>query len=284
MLFLLEIKKDKTDVEDIIVSNLLDKEKHIHSYVSFSLNYFFNIDEDKDGDIKKSIKNKNDFPSEYENAIPIGNIPFINAWLEIFKGIKNQNPIEIPPILRTDEFLKRKYSIVKKENIPTSGYYFIKDASELKVFSYNGNLEYLFSDETIWDSKKDTFLDFSLQLDKSHYYQVSEVVNILSEYRVYIINGEIENIQNYNGDPTLFPDINLIRKANLLYSTQKDYPKSYSLDIMITPKGTSIIEIHNFTSLGLYSTLWGTNLLYAYRDGIDYLVNYNTNPIEFNNF
>ena len=40
-------------------------------------------------------------------------------------------------------------------------------------------------------------------------------------------------------------------------------------------EGTAIIEVHNFTSVGLYTTLWGTDLLYAYRDGIDYLVNDN---------
>jgi hypothetical protein len=88
-------------------------------------------------------------------------------------------------------------------------------------------------------------------------------MDIHAEFRVYIIDGEIVSIENYNGDPLVFPDINLIKKANLIYSIQKDYPRSYSMDVMVTDRGTSIIEIHNFTSLGLYSTIWGTNLLYA---------------------
>ena len=52
------------------------------------------------------------------------------------------------------------------------------------------------------------------------------------------------------------------------------------MDLMVSKiKGTAIVEVHNFTSCGLYSTIWGDNLLYAYRDGIDYLINDNK-PIE----
>ena len=32
---------------------------------------------------------------------------------------------------------------------------------------------------------------------------------------------------------------------------------------------------HNFVSVGLYGTLWGNNLIYAYKDGIDYVINDN---------
>lgn len=283
MLFLLEIKNQKAiDVEDVIIENLLRNERYIHTYKKISIDDFYEIETDELGNIiEKRLYDKTHFPKEYEDAIPIGNIPFIDAWLKIFKGIDNQNPIEIPPILRTEEFLKRKYGIFKKEDIPTHGRYFIKDASQLKVFSFEGELEFFFYDG-IWDKKEEG--DNALHLDPTHLYQVSEIVNILSEYRVYIIGGEIQAIEHYNGNPTILPDVDLIKKANLLYSSQKDYPKSYSLDVMVTPRGTSIIEIHNFTSLGLYSTVWGSNLLYAYRDGIDYLIKHNTKQIESNNF
>lgn len=84
----------------------------------------------------------------------------------------------------------------------------------------------------IWTKSENEF-DNSLRLNPNHLYQVSEVVDILSEYRVYIINGNIENIVHYNGDPTIFPDVKLIEEANLLYSKEKDYPKSYSMDVMV---------------------------------------------------
>ena len=114
---------------------------------------------------------------------------------------------------------------------------------------------------------------------KEHLYQVSEILNVQSEYRVYIIDGEIENVCNYNGDPLVLPDVNFIKKANAIYSIQPDYPKSYTIDVMVSDKGTSIMEIHPFISVGLYSTLWGSNLLQAYIDGINYVRKYNTKII-----
>lgn len=268
MFFILQ-KENKFDTDILILKNILDKNKFIHNYNIVSLD-FFNSD------------NIDDYDISLKEAIPVGTIQFVSRWLEIFHGVSEAIPIEIPPCLRTEYFLKRKYSIRTKEDIPQQGYYFIKDASQLKVFSFNGELS-LFIYPEIWTKSENEF-DNSLRLNPNHLYQVSEVVDILSEYRVYIINGNIENIVHYNGDPTIFPDVKLIEEANLLYSREKDYPKSYSMDVMVTPKGTALIEIHYFSSLGLYSTLFGDNLAYAYRDGIDYLINHNTKQTVFSNF
>jgi hypothetical protein len=43
-------------------------------------------------------------------------------------------------------------------------------------------------------------------------------------------------------------------------------------------KGTAIIEVHNFSSLGLYTAIWDRNnndLLLAYKQRIEYLLNDN---------
>lgn len=112
-------------------------------------------------------------------------------------------------------------------------------------------------------------------MDKTHLYQVSSLINILSEYRVYVFGGEIEQISCYNGDCTVFPDINLIKRAVNLVNYHEKHLGSYTIDVAVTEKGTCLLEIHNFTSCGLYSTLWGDNLIYAYKDGIDYLRNDN---------
>lgn len=290
MFFILQKEKDNWDtntkIEIMMIESLLKQTRYTNEYIFMALDDFYEFEEIDDDDFlyipKKKLKNKSDFEVKFENAIPIGTIDFVSTWLKIFKGIERENAIEIPPILRTDEFLKRKYSIRKASEIPKTGRYFIKDATQLKVFSYDGDLEYFLFDE-IFDPPKNE-MDTTLRLDPNHLYQVSEIVKILSEYRVYIISGKIVSIEFYNGEPTILPDVELIKKANMLYSTQPDYPKSYSLDVMVTPRGTAITEIHNFTSLGLYSTIWGTDLLYAYRDGIDYLINHNTQQTEFSNF
>ena len=268
MFFILQ-KENNIDTDILILKNILDNNKFIHSYDFVSLDFF-------------KSDNIEDYDISFKDAIPVGSIQFVSRWLSIFHGISEMIPIEIPPCLRTDYFLKRKYSIRTKEDIPLQGNYFIKDSSQLKVFSYNGELS-LFMHPDIWAKSENEF-DNLLRLNPNHLYQVSEVVDILSEYRVYIINGNIDSITHYNGDPTIFPDVKLIEEANLLYSREKDYPNSYSMDVMVTPRGTALIEIHNFNSLGLYTTLFGNNLAYAYRDGIDYLINHNTKQTLFSNF
>ena len=285
MHFLLEDNKnDKFNYELMLVEEKIRQNKYIHDFEKIDISIFYEYEEDSFGEIIKTnkLKNANDFPEIYKKSIPIGSINFVSTWLKVFYNIDKENPIEIPPILRTDEFLKRKYSIVTADKLPRTGRYFIKDVSKLKEFTYSGDLEYFLFDEMFEPAKSP--YDYSLRINPDHLFQVSEIINILSEYRVYIIDGKIENIANYNGDVTLFPDVELIKKANDLYSTQPDYPKSYSMDLMITPRGTAITEIHNYTSLGHYSTLFGDNLLYAYRDGIDYLLKHNTPITEFSNF
>ena len=293
MFFVIQKEKNNInslDMENNIVLDLL-KNSLIHKYTFMSLEDFYFKEVDENGNLLgKFLLGTDNFPNYLSDAIPIGTLEFVSTFLNIFHQISNLNPIEIPSILRTDEFLKRKYKIVEAKDLPREGNWFIKDVSKLKSFSTNGyGFQYLDLDkilktpkeiETI-KNKKSNYN--SLLLDNTHLYQVSEKVEVLSEYRVYFINGKIINVSHYNGNPCLFPDISLIDKANLLYSTQKDYPKSYSLDVMITNRGTSIIEIHPFACVGLYSNLWGSSLLYAYRDGIDYYINWNTKLEKDNN-
>ena len=273
MFFILQ-KENNCNVLNIeyqIIKELLDKNKYANTYIETTL------DDLKNGAVQKWVGNM------FYNAIPVGTIDFVSIWLnKVHK--KTLNPIEIPPCLRTDEFLKRQYKIVNASQLPQKGKYFIKDVSVLKSFNSNGytDLSQLHLDDILYSSQeieekiKNNNDEFAIFLNKDHIYQVSELVEVLSEYRVYFINGEIENISNYNGDCRLFPDIKLIEKANLIYSIQKDYPISYTMDVMVNNRGTSIIEIHPFTSIGLYSSLWGNNLLDAYRDGIDYYIKHNT--------
>lgn len=251
---------------------------------------------------------------DLSNHYPIGSIPFVESWLRKYHGIKNENPIEIPAYLRTDEFLKRDYRLVRWDEVPTHGKFFLKDASELKKFTYSGYLDNLnLSESGVWvdeaeylklkederrawnieNSQSEDVSDYardvegdgsgldgfgwesSLKLCKQHKYVLSQYRDIISEYRVYVIDNNISAISLYNGDPCIFPDVRLLRKAISLIELNEKWLKSYTIDVMITKEGTSIIEIHDFTSIGLYSTLWGSDLLYAYRQGIDYLLNDN---------
>lgn len=239
------LQTDAMEIEEKIAKEQLDRTKLVHSYRECTLS-------DLD-----SVKEK-DFN-------PIGTIQFVEKYLGI-----TETPIEIPKYLQTEEFLKREYKIVKGKDLPRRGRYFVKNASKLKDFSVNADMEYFLYDEMI-DYKPKSEFDNTLCIKSTDNFVVSEDVKILSEYRLYVFNNVIVAISHYNGNPLLFPDTKLLEKVVMLISYHEKYLKSYTIDVMITKKGTSLIEIHNFTSVGFYTTLFGTDLLYAYKDGIDYL-------------
>jgi hypothetical protein len=250
--FLVQHTKNELELEEQIILSKLKSAKYNHEFEQLTL---------------EEIKTFND-----EGFVPVGTIEFISTYLKNVYGIERENPIEIPKYLRTDEFLKRDYYFTTWDKLPREGVYFLKDASILKKYSGVIRSEY-FIDDTLFEEPAEH--DVSLRLSKDSIYLVSSVFDIKSEYRVYVISGEIENVSYYNGDATLFPDMTLVKKAVSLINMNEKWLKSYTLDIMVGDKGTAIIEVHNFTSVGLYSNIWGNSLLYAYKDGIDYLINDN---------
>ena len=252
--FLLQKKSGCLDNEERFLENELKHSRYMHTYRKITLDELDYIEE--------------------QGLIPVGTIQFVTKYLSKNYGIDSENPIEIPKYLRTDEFLKRDYKIVTWDKIPRTGIHFIKDVSELKSFGQVLNTSF-YSIDDLFNYIKTSEFDATLVLNKEHLFQVSSVIPISAEYRVYVIDGDIENICNYNGDVTVLPDIDLIKKAVSLIKLNEKWLKSFTLDIAVNREGTSILEVHNFTSVGLYSTQWGSSLPYAYRDGIDYLINDN---------
>lgn len=265
MFFILQKEyKEDYDLDIYIVKQILDKNRYTDEYTIADINEF-------ESDVE--------YPKYMKEAIPVGSIKFVEKWLKRFHNIKCINPIEIPINLRKAEFLKRNYQILSKEKIPLSETFFFKDASALKYFSGIVNGERFFRKD-IWNSfPKEN--DPTFYLNPNHLYQVSEVVDIWSEYRIYVQDNKVEAIANYNGDPTIMPDINIIKKMVLLYSMQNDCPMAYTLDVAINEKGTFLLEVHPWISVGLYNSLWSRKLLYAYRYGIDYVLKFNTKIEEF---
>ena len=249
------IQQDAMDIENQLLINEINAQKYIHEYKEISL---------------KSMQNQTDLE---KGRIPVGTIDFVTEYLKRTENFEKENPIEVPEYLRTRDFLKRDYHIVTWDKIPRQGRYFIKDASTLKHFSYCGHLEY-FIQEDMFEQPKNDF-DTSLRLSKDALYVVSEALQVLSEYRVYVIGHEIVAISHYDGSPTIFPDTQILENAVKLIKENEKWLRSYTIDVMVTKRGTSIIEVHNFASVGLYTTLFGSDLIWGYRDGIDYLLNDN---------
>lgn len=169
------------------------------------------------------------------NCIPIGSVEFVSNYMKKYYD-KEIIPLNIPDVLMKDKYLKRDCKILNKVDINITNPTFIKSINTIKGLTdiINKNIEY-----------------------KEDQYFVSEVINIDSEWRSFIYNRELVGLQNYSGDFTLFPDVKLIKEMIRDY---KNSPLAYTLDVGINnDDGTFIIELHNFTSCGLYG--WSNHKL-----------------------
>lgn len=261
----------------------LDKEimdlKYVLSGYAFKYSQEYNEISKEDIKVAKFGKGVN---------IPVGTLEFVSSFLEKVKGSGYMKPLEIPKFLQKDEFLKRDYTICKFKDLPKSGRYFLKDASILK----NWNAEF-FSMPFLADTLP------KLQQDwEEHDYVCSEIIpKILSEYRVLVHEDIIVGVQYYSGLRIIsdgydsfsdyigrktsgvlaFPDSDLLKEVLNTIIIQRlngvNFPKSYTLDVAVTPKGTMLLEVHNFVSCGTYG-FYGNELPYMYRDGIDFELNF----------
>lgn len=177
-----------------------------------------------------------------KDYLPVGDIPFISGWLQENYG-KKMEPIEVPECLRKAEFLKRRYYFVDKKNLPFQSRqkYFIKNISGLKVFNsalYDGSIP-------------------GWNVLPEGRYLVSEWINIMSEFRIFVLHDQVVSIQPYLGMPLMFPNSDKIRKMIREYSGDPKRPGAYTMDIAVSKDKddivhTVLLEIHPFASCGLY--------------------------------
>jgi hypothetical protein len=78
----------------------------------------------------------------------------------------------------------------------------------------------------------------------------SDVVEFITEYRLFIHNGLIIGCKNYRGDFTKLPDFQV---AQDVLNAFKNQPVAFSLDLGVTDQGqTLVVEINDFYALGAY--------------------------------
>lgn len=255
MLYLIQSDYEDGAIDNLIIQDLIEKKHFDSMYIGMTFDDMKQLTD-------KFIQEKSHLGTvSAKDAVPIGSIQFVSEYFSKVYNIKAIMNLEVPLVLQKDEFLHREYSIVKGSELPKSGEYFIKDATAPKTFSYCGNLEYM---------KDSSFKQEDIC--NEHLYVLSKVLDIKAEYRVYIFDGKVQAIINYNGDPFIFPDTKVILKADAIYRCSNEYPSAYTMDIMVTPEGTSIIECHVLFSCGLYNTIWGTSLLYGYQQAKRYIL------------
>lgn len=160
-------------------------------------------------------------------VVPIGSVEFVHEYIRLNFGKNNvPKPINVPQELMTTDFCKRKIKNVSAGEL-TPGW-FAKSNDLLKGFTG----------------------EFTGKEKLEGNYQTSELIDILSEWRVFVHRGKIVGLQNYSGDPFMVPSKSIILEMIDAYYPS---PSSYTLDVAVINTGaTVVIEVHNFYSCGLY--------------------------------
>lgn len=163
------------------------------------------------------------------DTIPIGSVDFVLKYLNDYYDINNIKPLNIPQELMKPEYTKRWIKTVKTDSdtINTGSPIFVKDNTKIKGWT--------------------NIVEYNRGYPPGEYL-ISELIDIDSEWRVFVFNQTLYGIQNYSGDFTMFPDVKLIKEMIKNYNNNG----AYTLDIGINNDGTFIIECHDFFSCGLY--------------------------------
>ena len=174
------------------------------------------------------------YPKEW---CPIGSVQFVHNYYKKYFGIELK-PINVPKELfpfagrNIENFnLPLISKIYPNENI------FVKSND---IEKWNGNGVYNFL-----DTLDDKFPNGN--------YQISELVDIISEYRGFVYQGNLLSFHYYLGDKWSFPSKNVFEDMIKSYI---NCPTCYTLDIAIINKNgrpeTCVLEVHDFYACGLY--------------------------------
>ena len=153
--------------------------------------------------------------------IPIGSVEFVSEYLKEYHNIVVR-PINIPEELFS--FCER--TIINGSEKDIIGEKFVKSNDKIKSFT-----------------------EITVNAPPGNY-QISDLIDIESEWRSFVYKNELVGIQNYSGDFKIFPDV---EKIETIIKNYKNAPIAYTLDVAILENGkTDIVEIHDFFSCGLY--------------------------------
>jgi len=186
-----------------------------------------------DGNDLSTLENQNISKSD----ICIASVQATSKFFELC-NIKTPDYLGYPDELK--KYLGRNIELVKFIDLKNDFPYFLKPAYNIKLFTGDVvekpvHLEYLKN----WDNCTD-----------DTYVYKSEVVDFISEYRVFVSLGKIYGMKHYKGDFLKFVDVSVIQN---MIDDYKTCPSAYTLDIGLTSNGeTLLVEINDFWALGSY--------------------------------
>lgn len=162
---------------------------------------------------------------EYEkhlrHHIPAGSIPFVTDFIHTYFG-RTVKPRNVPACLF--DFAERTIENGTERHI--QGRKFVKSNDTIKSF------------RAICETAP------------PGNYQISDVIEIESEWRGFVFDRQLVGLQNNGGDFTLFPDV---ERVMAMIAHFDDQPIAYALDVGVTRHiGTFIVEVNDFFACALF--------------------------------
>lgn len=195
------------------------------------------------------LKNNVEDISDY---VPVGTIEFVKKFIDLYikeNGSKDLKPLNVPKNMFDFTYTGRHI-----DN------FVINEQTRQDVFNIIDNWNYdkqvFIKSNDVIKSPLNNFYYKEDILDKSKLpngnYQISEYINIQSEYRCFVYKGKLVGIQYYSGDFITFPDIVTISKIIVKLTTPENELTGFTFDVAIHEGKTILIEVHDFFSCGLY--------------------------------
>lgn len=193
-------------------------------------------------------KNDNVFYLNYKN--------FDNEINKIIQLYPKEKWCEsLPPIyVGSVENCVKYYSLLgfnlKPLNIPIELWGYIDNEIFISNHLENNGHLYYNKDLNIFKCKENCFID---SYSGTEFKFFSKKIPINSEFRIFVLNGEIVGIKQYLGDINSKLNIKYCEKIAKIYS---EYNKAFTLDVAVSIENrierTVVIELHDFFSCGLY--------------------------------
>ncbi len=185
-----------------------------------------------------SIKYCTDIPElkHPEKYVPVGSVEFVLAFVEKYypDKIANFKPKNVPECLF--EYAGRNIANILPDT-PRPDW-----LGDQHIYAK--------SNDVIKDP--DNGMTDGQDLSKLVGKQVSSLVAVKSEWRVFVYHNLVQQVCYYDGDPLVFPDRRTIEDIVCEYSQFARTP-AYTFDVFVDGSGdTHIMELHDFFSCGLY--------------------------------
>jgi hypothetical protein len=189
--------------------------------------------------------------------LPLTQKTFVSGDMDAMYGAMKQLGIEIPKPLDYPEplqpYLMRKVWKATLREVETA----FEQGSTAETFIKPANRQKLFTGYVVQD---DRGLQKIGSVSRNQEVWCSEVVFWKSEYRVYIVQGDIVSIDHYAGDAKKPVNKKFVEEAVFVYEKSGEAPAGYAIDFgILENEETAIVEVNDGYALGAYDEINSQN-------------------------